>query len=179
MDHFQVEITSLLLELRVILLLFKLLKSVLGHFVIFLNLKDLVIGNLSLFGLVASLIKNTEVVPVFRHVWLKSGSLDNVIKSFSVISVLEIVDSNCRPVNTLSRHDLSSFLEAVKGLVWLLKHHIASTINIQSIGMILLFQVSVLQMLNSKIEVALLEAHPSQMLVDLEIVFILRKCSFI
>lgn len=141
-------------------------------FVAWTEVLNLLVGDQSLFWLLAFLIKDTKIVPDLTLEGVKRGGFDDVLERVAELSIFKVNNSKGSPVSGLSWVFEGCFLKELEGLLVVSFGHVASALDIESVSQTWVQLLAFLSVLKRLIDLAHLEVAPSQMLVDLEAVLV-------
>ena len=129
--------------------------------------------------MVALFIKHTKVIPNLVKLGLQGSSLNNVLERLSVVSLL--IKQNCQgiPEYSISRRLLSCSLQALVTFLILFQNEVTSTLDIKRINVTLRPSLSLGDIFEGSVNLAILEIAPGKMLVDFEIFVIMTEGSFV
>lgn len=151
----------------------------LSVFIISVKLEHFGVRNQSLFRLAALLIKDAQIEPDLTHLRVEGSGLDDVFESISIVACVIVEDGKSCPVDSLAWVLVSGLLEVLKGILIVLKSHVATAKNVDRVTLGFVFLFSFSDEFDSLVDVALKEIGPCKMLIDLVVVFIMRKGCFI
>lgn len=177
--HLQVENTLVLSILRVVVCRLNSFDPRKSIHIVVLQVLDFRISYQSLFWLLTFLIKDTEVVPDFRLESVKWGSFDDIFKGVTIVTVLVVDNSEGGPIGCFSRVLESGFLQVFQGFFVVIEGHLASTLNVKSVSLERVQLLDIVDVFQSFVDFALLEAAPRHMKVNFIVGFICDSGSFI
>ena len=129
--------------------------------------------------LLALFVEDAKIVPDLRLEGVQASGLDDVLERVRVVTILVVHDSESSPVSCFARVFESSLLEEFKSFLEVILCHKAPSLDIESVSLTRLKLFNLSAVVKGFLNVAFLEAAPSKMLIDLEIVLVSDDGSFI
>jgi len=143
------------------------------------NLEHFLVCNDSLSGLLALLVKHSQVVPNFVQLRVQRRCLDNVVEGLSEVSLVVEQDGEGCPEDSLIGRLLGSLLQALEGFLGTLEAHEAAPLDVEGVDASFVPFLGFLDELKSVAHVSIQEVAPCEMLVDPVLLLVVGESSFV
>jgi len=142
-------------------------------------LNDFVVDEKSLFGLLALLVEDAQVVPDLGDVGVEVRGLDEVLKGLLALGLVVVDNAKRAPVHCVLRVLLAGLFVLFESAIKVAHGQFASSHDVQSVRMALVSLVRLVRGVDGLLEVSLAEIGPGDMLVGLVVVFLVRQSGFV
>lgn len=142
-------------------------------------LNDFVVDEKSLFGLLALLVKDAQIVPDLGDVGVEVRGLDEVLKGLLALGLVVVDNAKRAPVHCVLRVLLAGLFVLFESAIKVAHGQFASSHDVQSVRMALVSLVRLVRGVDGLLEVSLAEIGPGDMLVGLVVVFLVRQSGLV
>jgi hypothetical protein len=113
------------------------------------------------------------------HLGIQSSRFNDVFKGISIVASVVVEDSKSCPVDSLAWVLIGSLLEVFQGFLVVFQSHITATQDVKGVSLALVPLLSLLDVFKWLVNVSLKEVDMGEVLIDLEVSFIMVECGFI